>query len=131
MYKCYKRDSVNLELGKEVKIGKTATSKCRVPLNGAAVAAIEELRQERNFGPTAPLVSDEKGGYTRPVNFPQKVLPDSKSRWDRAERAPCLTSPKCQAQDTYFLHLTQKSKDIIANVLGFLFRKCLIVNNIF
>ena len=27
------------------------------------------LRQERDFGPTAPLVSDEKGDYTRPVNF--------------------------------------------------------------
>ena len=69
MYKCYKRDSVNLELGKEVKIGKTATSKCRVPLNGAAVDAIEKIRQERDFGPTAPLVSDEKGDHTRPVNF--------------------------------------------------------------
>lgn len=25
--------------------------------------------KERDFGPTAPLVSDEKGDYTRPVNF--------------------------------------------------------------
>ena len=38
-------------------------------LNQAAVQAVRELRQERNFGPTAPLVSDEKGDYTRPVNF--------------------------------------------------------------
>lgn len=40
-----------------------------MPLNGAAVEAIEQLRAERDFGPTAPLVSDEKGNYTRPVNF--------------------------------------------------------------
>ncbi len=66
-----KRDGVNFEPGREVKVGKTktATSKRRVPLNGAAVQAVEELRQERDFGHTAPLVSDEKGGYTRPVNF--------------------------------------------------------------
>ena len=65
-----KRDGVNFEPGREVKVGKTktATSKRRVPLNQAAVQAVRELRQERDFGPT-PLVSDEKGGYTRPVNF--------------------------------------------------------------
>ena len=27
------------------------------------------MRQERFFGPNSPLVSDEKGDYTRPVNF--------------------------------------------------------------
>ncbi len=66
-----RREGTEYIPGREVKVGKTktATSKRRVPLNGAAVAAIEELRQERNFGPTAPLVSDEKGDYTRPVNF--------------------------------------------------------------
>lgn len=66
-----KRDGVNFEPGREVKVGKTktATSKRRVPLNQAAVQAVRELRQERDFGPTAPLVSDEKGDYTRPVNF--------------------------------------------------------------
>ena len=66
-----KRDGVEYTPGREVKVGKTktATSKRRVPLNGAAVQAIEELRQERDFGPTAPLVSDESGNYTRPVNF--------------------------------------------------------------
>ena len=66
-----KRDGVNFEPGREVKVGKTktATSKRRVPLNQAAVEAVEELRQERYFGPNSPLVSDEKGDYTRPVNF--------------------------------------------------------------
>ena len=66
-----KRDGVNFEPSREVKVGKTktATSKRRVPLNQAAMTAIEELRQERDFGPTAPLVSDEKGDCTRPANF--------------------------------------------------------------
>ena len=66
-----KRDGVNFEPGREVKVGKTktATSKRRVPLNQAAIEAVEQLRQERYFGPDSPLVSDEKGNYTRPVNF--------------------------------------------------------------
>ena len=66
-----RRDGTDYVPGREVKVGKTktATSKRRVPLNQAAEQAIRELRQERDFGPTTPLVSDEKGGYTRPVNF--------------------------------------------------------------
>ena len=66
-----KRDGVDFKPGREVKVGKTktATSKRRVPLNQAAEQAVKELRQERYFSPTAPLVSDEKGDYTRPVNF--------------------------------------------------------------
>jgi len=66
-----KRDGTEFIPGREVKVGKTktATSKRRVPLNGAAATAIEQLRAERYFGPETPLVSDEKGGYTRPVNF--------------------------------------------------------------
>ena len=57
---------MNFEPGREVKVGKTktATSKRRVPLNQAAVEAVEQLRQERYFGPDSPLVSDEKGDYT-------------------------------------------------------------------
>ncbi len=57
--------------GREVKVGKpkTATSKRTVPLNDTAVKMIQALRKERNFGEDAPLVCDEKGGYTRPVNF--------------------------------------------------------------
>ncbi|MCI9192264.1 MAG: tyrosine-type recombinase/integrase [Acutalibacter muris] len=66
-----RRDGTDYVPGLEVKVNetKTATSKRRVPLNGARRAGGKELRQERDFGPTAPLVSDEKGGYTRPVNF--------------------------------------------------------------
>ena len=66
-----RREGIDYVPGREVKVGKTktATSKRRVPLNGAAVEAVRELRQERDFGPTTPLVSDERGGYTRPVNF--------------------------------------------------------------
>jgi len=36
---------------------------------GPQYQAIEQLRKERDFGPEAPLVSDENGGYTRPMNF--------------------------------------------------------------
>ena len=67
-----RREGTDYVPGREVKIGKTktATSKRRVLLNGAAEqAAVRELRQERYFGPKSPLVSDERGDYTRPVNF--------------------------------------------------------------
>ena len=128
-----KRDGVEYTPGREVKVGKTktATSKRRVPLNQAAVQAVREFTPGTQLRAHSAPRERREGRLHQASELPQKVLPDSKSRWDRAERAPCLTSPKCQAQDTYFLHLTQKSKDIIANVLGFLFRKCLIVNNIF
>ena len=58
-------------LNREARINKakTATSGCCVPLNQAAVQAVRELRQERHFSPNSPLVSDEKGDYTRLVNF--------------------------------------------------------------
>jgi len=66
-----RRDGLAAEPGREVKVGKlkTATSKRSVPLNEAAIRAIEDLHAERNFGPNTPLVSDENGDYTRPVNF--------------------------------------------------------------
>lgn len=82
-----KRDGVNFEPGREVKVGKTktATSKRRVPLNGAAIPGGRGTRKERYFGQNSPLVSDEKGNYTRPVNFMQALLPDPQGGWDRAE----------------------------------------------
>ena len=66
-----KRNGTGFIPGREVKVGKikTATSKRRVPLNGTAMEAIGQLRAERFFGPETPLVSDENGNYTRPVNF--------------------------------------------------------------
>lgn len=66
-----RRDGTEATSGREVKVGKpkSATSKRTIPLNSAAVAAIEELRTERYFGENSPLVCDEKGNYTRPVNF--------------------------------------------------------------
>ena len=66
-----KRDGVEAASGREVKVGKlkTASSKRDVPLNQAAVDAILDLRAERYFGEDTPLISDEHGDYTRPVNF--------------------------------------------------------------
>jgi len=66
-----KRDGIEAESGREVKIGKlkSATSKRDVPLNNTAIEMIHELRQEFYFGEDSPLVCDENGDYTRPVNF--------------------------------------------------------------
>ena len=66
-----RRDGTEATSGREVKVGKlkTASSKRDVPLNQASVNAILDLRKERYFGEDTPLISDEKGNYTRPVNF--------------------------------------------------------------
>ena len=48
---------------------KSATSKRTIPLNDTATAMIQDLRKESYFGENTPLVPDEYGNYTRPVNF--------------------------------------------------------------
>ena len=69
--KVSRRNGVEFTGGREVKVGKlkSASSKRDVPLNQAAVDAILDLRAERCFGEDAPLIPDEHGDYTRPVNF--------------------------------------------------------------
>ena len=66
-----RRDGVDATSGREVKIGKlkSASSKRDVPLNQAAIEAILDLRAERYFGEDTPLIPDENGDFTRPVNF--------------------------------------------------------------
>ena len=66
-----RRDGLETTSGREIKVGKlkTASSKRDVPLNQAAVDAILDLRAERYFGEDSPLIPDEQGNYTRPVNF--------------------------------------------------------------
>ena len=66
-----KRDGVNKTSGREIKVGKlkTATSRRDVPLNNTAIEMIKLLREEFYFGEDAPLIPDEKGNFTKPVNF--------------------------------------------------------------
>ena len=55
----------------KIKVGKpkSAASKRTVPLNSTAMDMIEDLRKEAYFGENTPIVCDEKGDYTKPVNF--------------------------------------------------------------
>ena len=71
MKEVWRRDGLQAEPGRDVKVGKlkSATSKRSVPLNDTAIAMIQDLRQEAYFGEDTPLVPDEHGDYTRPVNF--------------------------------------------------------------
>ena len=66
-----RRDGLEPTSGREIKVGKlkTASSKRDVPLNQAAMDAILDLRAERYFGEHSPLIPDEQGNFTRPVNF--------------------------------------------------------------
>lgn len=67
----FKRDGIKSAGGTEIKIGKpkSATSKRTVPLNSAALESVRDLRDESYFGENTPLVCDEKGDYTKPVNL--------------------------------------------------------------
>lgn len=66
-----KRDGFEKIPGREIEVGKpkSATSKRTVPLNNTAIEMVQELRSEFYFGEDSPLVCDENGGYTRPLNF--------------------------------------------------------------
>ena len=66
-----RRDGVDATSGREVKVGKlkSASSKRDIPLNNAAIEAILDLQAERYFGEDSPLIPDENGNFTRPVNF--------------------------------------------------------------
>ena len=66
-----KRDGVTGKSGREVIVGKlkSATSKRDIPLNDTAIEMIKDLHKEFNFGEDSPLIPDEHGEVTRPVNF--------------------------------------------------------------
>ena len=66
-----RREGTEATSGREIKVGKlkSASSKRDIPLNQAAINAILDLRTERYFGEDKPLIPDEHGDYTRPVNF--------------------------------------------------------------
>ena len=67
----YNRDGIKTTGGKSTKIGKTKTptSKRIIPLNDTAIDAIHKLREEYYFGEDSPLICDENGDYTKPVNL--------------------------------------------------------------
>ena len=90
----WRRDGLQAEPGRDVKVGKlkSATSKRTVPLNDTAVAMIQDLRKEAYFGKDTPLVPDEHGNYTRPVNFRKRYYRIFSSSWDRKERAAQSTA---------------------------------------
>ena len=66
-----KRDGTEETGGMEIKVGKpkSASSKRTVPLNNTAIKMVGDLRKESYYGANTPLVCDEKGGYTKPVNL--------------------------------------------------------------
>ena len=66
-----RRDGADFTSGREIKVGKlkSAASMRTIPLNQTAIDMIKDLRKEAYFGGNSPLVCDEKGNYTRPVNF--------------------------------------------------------------
>lgn len=66
-----RRDGTDFTSGREIKIGKpkSISSMRTVPLNQTAIEMIKDLRTEAYYGENTPLVSDENGDYTRPVNF--------------------------------------------------------------
>lgn len=66
-----RRNGVTAESGREIAVGKlkSATSKRDIPLNDTAIEMIANMRSEFYFGEDSPLIPDEQGEFTRPVNF--------------------------------------------------------------
>ena len=67
----YNREGTKATGGRTSKVGKTKTktSKRTVPLNNTTIEAIRKQREEHFFGEDSPLICDENGNYTKPVNF--------------------------------------------------------------
>ena len=67
----YNREGMEATSGRSVNVGKlkSMSSKRDVPLNDTAIEMIRDLRQEQYNGEDSPLIPDENGNYTRPVNF--------------------------------------------------------------
>ena len=65
------REGTKATGGKSTKVGKTKTltSNRTVPLNDTAIEMIKLLREEYYFGEDSPLICDENGNFTKPVNF--------------------------------------------------------------
>ncbi len=66
-----KRDGTDPTHGRDIKIGKpkSKTSKRTIPLNNTSIEMIKDLRNEFYFGEDSPLVCDEHGDYTKPLNL--------------------------------------------------------------
>jgi len=67
----YNRDGTKATGDRKSKVGKTKTltSNRISPLNDTAIEMIKLLREEYYFGEDTPLICDEHGDYTKPVNF--------------------------------------------------------------
>ena len=67
----YNREGIEATSGRSVNVGKlkSMSSKRDVPLNDTAIEMIKDLRKESYYGEDSPLIPDENGNYTRPVNF--------------------------------------------------------------
>ena len=67
----YNREGTKATSGRSVNVGKlkSMSSKRDVPLNNTAIEMIRDLRKESYYGEDSPLIPDENGNYTRPVNF--------------------------------------------------------------
>ena len=67
----YNREGTKATSGRSVNVGKlkSMSSKRDVPLNDTAIEMIKDLRKESYYGEDSPLIPDENGNYTRPVNF--------------------------------------------------------------
>lgn len=63
------REIKHLKTGMAAGKLKSVSGKRDVPLNSTAIEMIKNLLQEFDFGEDTPLVCDEKGGYTCPINF--------------------------------------------------------------
>ena len=125
MKEVWRRDGLQAEPGREVKVGKlkSAASKRTVPLNDTAIAMIQDLRKETYFGEDTPLVPGEHGNFTRPVNFRKRYYRILAAAGIEKKGLHSLRHPYVKHTTKKYNSEKQKTQttNLSADSLGFLF----------
>ena len=126
MKEVWRRDGLQAEPGREVKVGKlkSAASKRTVPLNDTAIAMIQDLRKETYFGEDTPLVPGEHGNFTRPVNFRKRYYRILAAAGIEKKGLHSLRHPYVKHTTKKYNSEKQKTQATKIDLIAWVFRFC-------
>ena len=67
----FRRNGMDIGIGQDIQVGppKSKTSLRDIPLNDTAIEMIHLLQEEVYLGEESPLIPDEEGNFTKPMNL--------------------------------------------------------------
>ena len=67
----FRRNGMDIGIGQDIQVGppKSKTSLRDIPLNDTAIEMIRLLQEEVYLGEESPLIPDEEGNFTKPMNL--------------------------------------------------------------